>query len=481
MSSHIHDQAIQYIFQQVLHRLLKHMNHAQRASLQLLIKRLVNAAGGPDALGGFTLLAIDSGDRNSAHALACLRAAQLNLATRLPQTFNLRVIAVPSPGRYLEALDYHERCFSALFLHDDPRVQLLVASGGQLQPFCSQWPATAEHQARERDALLMFGHLCKGSPDNLFGSRRQLALAEGYALALTGAEGVDAFVTGVPARLRQRQLAWSRRCLRAAGLAIPRSIPFCERNLADSLKRAQALLPWACPAGENLSPGRPTSACNQAALQVVTIDDLLVDTPQDDWLECMLGSLETERAWGSTAFACDALPLAHLHGLRARLIEQRTYEEGVRCLRATLPRDVWEEGYLQSDAVREQAEEHFRQGYDIEETQLACLLFTPFSMRGRGLETYLRTCHPSMRVAAPYMHKALRGEQCPKAVSQWLSDTSGLSLPRLQRLYADLRLPTHCQRLLALLARRDVELRYVNPSPSSTSSQRPSGWRPDAP
>ncbi|MBA1203301.1 hypothetical protein G7009_16335 [Pseudomonas capeferrum] len=475
MSSHIHDQAIQYIFQQVLQRLLKHMSHAQRASLQLLIKRLVNAAGGPDALGGFTLLVLDSGDRSSAHTLACLRAAQLNLATRLQHTFNLRVVAVPSPGRYVEAMHHHEHCFNALFLHDDPRVRLLMASDGELRPFCAQWPASAQQPTRERDALLMFGHLCKGSPNDLFGSRRLLSLAEGYALALAGVDEVDAFVTGVPARHRRRQLAWSRRCLQALGLAVARSRPFCERSLADSLIRARTLLPWAGATREGPGNARSAGASGKAALHVVAIDDLLVDVQRDDWLERMLGPLETVHGWRLATFARDPVPLAHLHGLRAKLIEQRTYEEGVRYLRATLPRALWEEGGLQSDAVHKQAEAHFRQGYGLEDTQLACLLFTPFSMHGRKLDAYLQACHPSMRVAVPYMHKALRGERCPKAVGQWLTDTSGLSLPHLQRLYADPRLPITWQRLLTLLTRRDAELHYVSPSARSrgrSSSRR---------
>ncbi|CAM3855134.1 hypothetical protein PSWA111526_14865 [Pseudomonas wadenswilerensis] len=102
--SSIHDQAMQYIYQQVLQRLLDHLSQAQKASLQLLIQRLIVAAGGIERINGFKLMFAHDGSQNASHALACLRAAQLSIAARTPGTFQLRVAVVRQPGMSTTAL-----------------------------------------------------------------------------------------------------------------------------------------------------------------------------------------------------------------------------------------------------------------------------------------------------------------------------------------------------------------------------------------
>jgi hypothetical protein len=66
---------------------------------------------------------------------------------------------------------------------------------------------------------------------------------------------------------------------------------------------------------------------------------------------------------------------------------------------------------------------------------LICLLFSPFIHHGERLEGYLRQCHPGMLVALPELHKALQGKLSADMLQQWLTDTSGLSMPLLQHLY----------------------------------------------
>lgn len=119
----VHDQAMHFIYQQVLERLLNHMSKEQRASLQLLIQRLLVAAGGPEYIGTFRLLVVQGADRRSARLLAILRAAQLSIALRAPVTFKLRVLVTCLPATSSALLEQHERSFNALFMHDDPRAQ----------------------------------------------------------------------------------------------------------------------------------------------------------------------------------------------------------------------------------------------------------------------------------------------------------------------------------------------------------------------
>jgi hypothetical protein len=73
--------------------------------------------------------------------------------------------------------------------------------------------------------------------------------------------------------------------------------------------------------------------------------------------------------------------------------------------------------------------------FGLDETQLTCLLFSPFVHHGERLEGYLRQCHPGMLVALPELHKVLQGNGSAEMLQQWVTDTSGLPMPLLQHLY----------------------------------------------
>ncbi|PHA06066.1 hypothetical protein COE65_26465, partial [Bacillus sp. AFS051223] len=65
-----------------MQRLLSFFSRAERTALQLLIQRLVVAAGGMDRIGTYNVLMMHSGTRDSCYTLAFLRAAQLSIAGR---------------------------------------------------------------------------------------------------------------------------------------------------------------------------------------------------------------------------------------------------------------------------------------------------------------------------------------------------------------------------------------------------------------
>lgn len=438
--SNIHDQAMHYIYQQVLQRVLDHMSQAQRASVQLLIQRLLVAAGGLEYIGEFRLLVLHANDPRSAGLLAMLRAAQLNIALRSPQTFHLRVVVGCQPALREELLDDHERAFSTLFLQDDPRVELLMLSGGQVQPFCARRQPADGGSPRARQGMLLLGHLSGGRPEALLGSRLHLELAEACQPLLAWKGGASALVTAIPERQRRRYLAWVRAGMRLAGeRGLPGAHP-CAGALCEALGRLSRVL--ASPL-DNV-PALVTATERPPALRLIAVDELLYIQGEHDRLVQMLGMRHLGAGLVSPLGAFfDPLALAHLRGLHQQLLQGAGEN-------------------LCAQALREQAKALFLQSYGIGDTQLACALFTPFNHRGRGLGLFLKRCHPSMRVALPYLHQALQGKPCPDTVQQWLLDTSGLTLAQLRALYAD-RVAPPAMHLLASLARRDAHLRLLPP------------------
>jgi hypothetical protein len=426
-----HDQAMGYVYQQVLQRLLEHMGQAQRASVQLLMQRLLVVAGGPTRIGSLRLLVVHGGDRRSAHLLACLRATQLSLAQRHQDTFCLRVLVARSPALDRATLASHERCFSALFLHDDPRVELLRGDGGRLEPFAVGQVVTQSPLDEAGKAWLLFGHLCGGQPERLLGARAYLELAAGLVEALAMESEVDVLVTVAPARQRRRLLAWARRCLRLNGDATPTVLPLSADTLAIGLAQLRQWL-----VGAHLAPlGEPAQRA-VTPLRVIAVEDL-VHLQEGGALDDMLGreaALPCETQGPAGLF--DPLPMAHLHELRARRADLHGYRDSAGSLEHSL-----------CEHTRVQAS--IADAYGVNEDHLLCLLHTPFEAQGRGLERYLQRCHPRMRVALPYLHRALQGRPCPMAVSRWLVNMSGMEMAQLRALYAGTLPP---QRLLPHIA-----------------------------
>lgn len=453
--SEMHDHAIESIFQQVLGRLHEHFSQAQRASLQLLIQRLLVAAGGIERIGDFRLLVLHGNDRLSAHLLACLRAAQLSIAQRASQTFGLRVLVLRQPGMSAVELARHAQCFDALFLHNDPRVELFIADPAGLRPFEAR-PGHAEPpHVLAKDAWLLFGHVLEGDVEGLVGSRMWLQMARACTSALTCEEGMSALVTAVPAAQRRRLLAWSRRCLRLAEPGRPASLQ-CASTVIKAMAHLQARMAQ-LPSGPCVLPPRSAPYSDACGLQVLGLDELLQHIGQRDRLEGMLSSASGCTVPKAGLEAWNDRPLvAHLRGLQAQYIRIASDREGVH----SAPGHTAQALQGTSQAVRLVAQERLLRGYGLGEEQLACLLFAPFIARGVRLEAWLRRCHPNMRVALPYVHNALQGRPCPEAVVRWLVSVSGLSLAQMQGLYG-LRLDDRTLCLPRYLARRDAGLRLL--------------------
>ncbi|MFV3290496.1 hypothetical protein ACNFBR_17325 [Pseudomonas sp. NY11955] len=443
----IHDQAMHYIYQQVLERLLSHMSQAQRASLQLLIQRLLVAAGGPEYIGSFRLQILQGSDRQSLRLLAMLRAAQLSIALRAPATFQLRVLAVSLPVAGSTTLEANERSFSALFMQDDPRVDLQMIEGGTVVPFSRPPSAAPERWLQARDAMLMFGHLVDARPEALLGSRLHLELAGAVAFALQAEAPADALVTVIPAFQRRRYLAWARRTLRLAGERGPYGVHQCLAALAHGLGRLHCTV-----SGAQGGLVEPTlgAAPEGATVRLIALDDLLPHLLEEQQLDAMLGcGFETASDALPLAEFVNSLATAQLHELHARTLEPQASRPALRLT-----------GQVGGSKQRDAHQLQLGKAYGINQTQLVCLLFSPFARQGKNLERFLQYRHADMLVALPYLHRALQGKPCPDAVKAWLVNTSGLPLARLRMIYAG-QLPLAAWRLLDNLAHRDVHLRLL--------------------
>jgi len=444
-----------YVYQQVLQRLLSFFSRAERTALQLLIQRLAVAAGGMENIGHFKVLVNQSGSRDSCYTLALLRAAQLSIAGRSPATFQLRVANLRWNGNSQASLQNLHRSYSALFLYDDPRVELVMVDNREVIPFDHQTPISDSGREANRLNLLLLGHRRTWNEPLQLWDDVYLATAEFYGQVARWNHGVDAMIGSEPERRQQHFLKGLDRAVQKAGIAGPQvSTVGFERLFALLDALGGDYYREFYPEDERViwRPEGQFEACRRTGF--INIHDMIVGKLEERWplLSDFLGfQVDEMTLYQSDDEHVESVVAAHLCGLHAQLIEDRTYQDGVSDYLASslltmrqkqVPESVCEQllavfGDLRElDQLRAQAECALHSSFELNQIQLTCLLFAPFIDGGAGLERFLRHCHPGMLVAIPDLHRAMQGLHAPEQVVKWMTDVSGLPLRLIVRLYA---------------------------------------------
>ncbi|NUU38059.1 hypothetical protein [Pseudomonas sp. C2B4] len=458
--TNIHDQAMNYVYQQVLQRLLSFFSRAERTALQLLIQRLAVAAGGMEHIGEFKVLAIQTGSRDSCYTLALLRAAQLTIATRAPATFRLRVATLRLNGSNPTALENIHRSYNALFVYDDPRVEVLMVDNREVLPFDHTAPISPAGRDCHRTNLLMLGHRRAWDGPLELWDDGYLATGEFYGYITRWNRGVDAMVSSDTPRQQKLFIEGLKRAAAKGGLELsnhPEPGYAGLFALLDELGSAGYQRFYTEDREESWRPAEQFETCRRATL--IDIHDMLVGNLEERWplLTEFLGFQADELAAQLSDNEYVSLPVsAHLRGLRSSFVQGRTYESGVaeylqRALvmmrRKQLPERLCEQAVeafgnpatLAELRTRAAAEAH--RSFGLNEAQWVCLLFAPFVGKAATLERFLRQCHPGMLVALPELHRAMQGQPVAEQIVQWMVDVSGLPVGLIGKLYRTGPLP----------------------------------------
>lgn len=452
--SSIHEQAMNYVYQQVLQRLLSYFTRAERTALQLLIQRLIVAAGGIERIGSFKVMIAFSGGKDSAYTVAFLRAAQLSIAGRSPATFNLRIATMRHAGITSEVMGNIHRSYSALFLYDDPRVEVLMVDQQQIRPFRCDLPFSTVGREHNRSDMLLTGHMTAGDARSTFCNSCYLGLADFFGLAACWGTGIDAVVSGDSRKEQKQYATWIMRL--AQKLEVPES-DSRNQSFNGVLKTLNSIghVYYRELYEEGHEPvGRTLAYPNKSVVPAfITIFDLVSCIADDHWplLTEFLGFQFDDLAFSFSESDCaNPMLMAHMRGLQAHYVRGRSYQEGITeylelakglMRKKKMPERLIERAMAAYDGSenierrRVLSSAYAQEAFGLNDTQLVCLLFAPFVDSGHSLEAFLRRCHPGMLVALPDLHKALMGLQVPEQVMQWLIDISGLNKVGLQNLY----------------------------------------------
>ncbi len=436
--SAMHQQAMNRVYQQVLSRLLGSFSPARRVAVQPLIQRLMTAAGGAQRLGGYRVVYRLCGSTAGHGGLALLRAAQLTLAARHQPTFFIRA-AVSSQALLDDVRNGNiQRACNALFVHDDPRIELLTFADDTLWPYEYRLAGGNSRQSSCRSELLSAAHEFASLSAANLQNQGYRAIARVYQRLVGYSAAADAIVLDQPVLQRRHFVAWAmRERRRASASPVPREHwqgSVCLQGLGTGVV--------GMPRGQR--GDLPASA------RLLGMHDLLGEpSASDDALWQFLGCQPVLPLFDRHEIQHPQLAwFAYLYGLRSQWLHGGSFEQGLEAFRngfgraGTNPtRAAPHLSRAQVEGAAEQMQTRLSTWYGMDPAQLSCAVYAPFSDRGARLEAFLQACHPGMQVALPHLHSGLRGSRVSAQVSQWLESVSGLSLPTLQGLYQRPRLP----------------------------------------
>ncbi len=292
----------------------------------------------------------------------------------------------------------------------------------EVQPFNHLRPASPVARDISRRARLLIGHLSSGDCRAMLCNDTYLALEDFYQRVTTCNGGVHALVSGDSPRKQGQFLAWLKKAAVGAGMPIAKGRALSLNALFARMEEWSSGY-YRDAFGDHYVAHDDPSKASHRHLAYIGVADLLedVDLGSSSLLTEFMAYTPDPLGFHFTHPAySNPLLMAHLRGLQAECLRDLDYAEGVEdfiqqatpyMLGLHMPQELLAQaGTAEGRLLSSTFAESF---FGLDETQLICLLFSPFIHHGERLESYLRQCHPGMLVALPELHKVLRASRPP--------------------------------------------------------------------
>jgi len=402
------------------------------------------------------------GGKDSSYTLAFVRAMQLILFRAYGSAFRLRVATNRHAGMPRAVLENVEREYRALQLTADPDCELLLIDGNEVTPFDVDTPQRADVIRRNRLDILMTGHRTFADGRPTFCNACNLSVFNSFGVAAAYGDGADVIITGDSQQEQRQYTAWVSKLARRlapAAQATP-MVPAASQSGVgrllthlDRIGQSYFAEIHGPDAADALAERRVTATVPPR----LRFFSIYADTAYSagDHMEMLTGFLGFEFddfAFSFTESDCgNPALMAHLRGLKCERLYRRSYADGMAEYvefaldlmgKKDFPAELIEqmrERYAGPDAVgrmRRAASDYAMATFGLAETQLVCMVYSPFAEKGAGLEEFLRREHPALVGRTSRIHALLAGESGDDpGLAGELERISGLELTQLRVLY----------------------------------------------
>ncbi|MFI9504522.1 hypothetical protein [Nocardia sp. NPDC052566] len=435
-------------------RLIGFLTEAERDGVAGVGDRLIEAAGGIDRLAGYKVMVAYGGGKDSTYVVAFVRTVQLHLQLTHGVTFPMRVANMRHAGVPLAVMENIDRVYSALGLMDDERAELLTIDHTEIRRFRVDLPLPERLVSMNRLDVLMNGHRSAGDGRPTFCNSCNLAVADFYGRAAWWRGGVDAIITGDSRREQALYAAWILRLAKGIGIDVQRGGMTFQDLLTALRGIGDAYFRELFGEGEHELAEREVAVGDRSVQPTfVSIYDLVSYRVHDHWdlVVDFLGFRFDDLAFSFTESDCaNPTLMAHLRGLRAQYVEDRTYAAGIAeylqfaetmMRKKEMPDQLIDLALGRYDSPakiaerREIADAYAERAFGLRQDALVAMVFSPFTDKGTRLARFVERCHPEWIDRVPALHSALGADLGDEHVIAWLEQVSGLSITHLRTLY----------------------------------------------
>ena len=404
-------------------------------------------------LGRNTVMVAYGGGKDSAYAVAFVRAVHLTLAERHGETFKLRLVTMRHGGMPYQVMLNIDRTYNALGLYHDQDAELLLVEGDKILPFDRDRRMPHRIIEFNRIDMLMSGHRTYGDGRAVFCNACNVNVANSFGVAARHGGGVDLIITGDSPKEQRDYVLWLRQLARGAGQKPADSRKGFKGTLEtlDGLARAYFQEIHGSDNADRLKDRGVTSDIS-TALEFFSIYDYTSYASGAHWrlLTGFLGFVFDEIAFNFTESDCaNPALMAHLRGLRTAHAYGRSYGEGIAqyvdfalelMRRKHFPEHLVEEmrdrygTEAGVESMRQAATEYGEDAFGLDTTQLVCMVYSPFAGGAVNLHDYLAREQPGLLAEENRIRALLTGAE-HRGLAARLERISGLSVTDLRTLH----------------------------------------------
>lgn len=416
-------------------------------SAQHCAQRLLAALPDPDHPERNRVLLAYGGGKDSSYMVAYVRYIQGLIWQQRNSTFQLRISTNRHAAMNDSVMENIDRVYRALRIHDDAFTECLVTDGLQIRPFDRHLPMPQNVRQQNRDDVLMNGHRFRADARSTFCNACNLSMVNSFGLAAHYDGGVDVIITGDSPQEQTAYLAWARHLSK-----------LFDAPMADKSRGFSGFLHTldgvAARYFADIYGADQVTPAHRITWQL-TRDPLFFNIYQDTAYEAgahwallteFMHFRFDELMFSFSESDCgNPTLMAHIRGLRAETLLQRSYAEGIReyvrfalglMVQKDFPPQLIDEmaARYQDDAAiaraRQRAAQFALDAFGLSETQLVCMIYSPFIAAGQQLKAWLLQLPAAPEEAA--VRALLSGESEDVALAQQLTQLSGLSVAQMR-------------------------------------------------